>query len=126
MSDSVPIGGEEVSEPRTWDSTVGPDGVGYLIEARPSGVIGWQYDQVFDLDYGLVVSIAGAFWNLFGRALFRFGWQVKVSRTRTRWPHRRKVVARLRVRRKADALAQLPDVVEAVHRHGRHALTATA
>ncbi|MGO4604674.1 hypothetical protein, partial [Terrabacter sp. 2YAF2] len=94
-------------------------------EAAPSGVIGWQYDQALNFDYGLLVSIAGALWNLGGRLVFRFGWQVRVSRTSTRWPHRRKVVGRRRMRYKKDALAQLPGLVEAVHREGPRALSQT-
>lgn len=85
-------------------------------------MIGWQYGQTIDLDYGLIVAIAGALRNLFGRALFRFGWQVKVSRPSTRWPYG-SVVARRRVRSMADALAQLPNLVEEVHLQGPRALT---
>ena len=117
---------ESRSEPRTWDATVGPDGVGYLIEALPSGVIGWQYDQVAGLDYGLLMALAGAIWNFGGRVLFRFGWQLRISTPGTRWPYRRKVVARRRLRRKVDALSQLPVVVEAVHARGPEVLQPSA
>lgn len=123
VNGSEAIGEESSAPPRTWDSTIGPDGIGYLIEAAPSGVIGWKYDQVLDFDCGIFVSIAGALWNLWARLLFWFGWQVKVSRMSTRWPHRRKVVGRSRMRRKTDALAQFPDLVEAVHREGPRALS---
>ena len=40
---------ESRSEPRTWDATVGPDGVGYLIEALPKlmlGAIGVVYGDI--------------------------------------------------------------------------------
>ncbi|MGO4604669.1 hypothetical protein, partial [Terrabacter sp. 2YAF2] len=66
MNGGEPIDQKSPAAPRTWDSTIGPDGIGYLIEAAPSGVIGWQYDQALNFDYGLLVSIAGALWNLGG------------------------------------------------------------
>lgn len=105
------------NEPQTYATTTGPDGVTYLVEALPSGVIGWQYEWS-GLDFGLVVALAAGLWNLVGRLLFGFGWQLKVTRERTRWPHWRKVVARRRFRRKEDALSRLPQLVEEVHGHG--------
>lgn len=87
-------------------------------EALPSGVIGWQYDQALNSEYGLPVALAGALWNLGGRIVFRFGWQLRVSRPGTRWPYKRKVVARRRLPNKVDAIKELPVVVESVHERG--------
>ncbi|GAA2499496.1 hypothetical protein GCM10009858_42290 [Terrabacter carboxydivorans] len=47
-----PIDEESPAALRTWDSTIGPDGIGYLIEAAPSGVVGWHCDQALNFDYG--------------------------------------------------------------------------
>lgn len=107
-------GGDSDSKPPTYAETTGPDGVTYLVEALPSGVIGWQYEWS-GLDFGLLVAVAGGLWNLIGRLLFRFGWQVKVTRESTRWPHRRRVVARSRFRNKDDALAGFSQLVDEVH-----------
>ncbi|WP_147068541.1 hypothetical protein [Terrabacter aerolatus] len=120
MNDDSPSGGHGPGavangDQPAWDTTVGPGGIGYLIEALPSGVIGWQYDQALNSEYGLPVALAGAVWNLGGRIVFGFGWQLTVSRPGTRWPYRRKVVARRRLRSKVDAIKELPVVVEAVH-----------
>lgn len=97
----------------------GPDGLDYVIEARPSGVIGWQYGQGGpDLIIGLAVSLAAGMCNLVGRVIFGFGWHLRVSSVRTR-----RLVGRKRFRSKAQALTQLPQLAEEVRRRGGHAVS---
>ena len=106
--------------PRSWDTTVGADGVGYLIEAVPSGTWRrrWGDDAgATDSDgIGLALGIVGAGLvaglNLMGRLVFRFGWDLRVSHQRARWPYFRKMVLRRRFHSEREALAALPALVE--------------
>ena len=48
-----------------------------LVEARPSGVVRWNYEMAGP--EGLLVFPAALLWSLSGRLLFRWGWTVWVS-----------------------------------------------
>ncbi|MDC5697038.1 hypothetical protein OO014_07180 [Intrasporangium calvum] len=102
---------------RGTHTITGSDGVKYVVEALPSGVIGWQY-EASAFDFGLILALARGLWNLMGRLVFGCGWQLKVTRKRARWPHWSKVVARRRFRKKEDALAGFSQLVEEIHTRG--------
>lgn len=56
----------------------------------------------------LVAKFALGLLNLISRLVFRFGWDLRVSRDRSRWPYRRKTVLRRRFRSKTEAMSALP------------------
>ena len=80
----------------------GPGGETFTIVARPSGVIGWQY-EASALPEGLFVALAAALWNTLGRLAFRFGWSLAIYRENSD-----KCVGRRRYRSKRLAVEDLP------------------
>lgn len=95
---------QQPSVPRSSDCVAtAPTGEQFTVVAEPSGVIGWQYENMVDL-IGLVLGLLGALWNGLGRIAFRFGWSVNVYDAAA---HR---IARRRYASKQAAIEALPAV----------------